>query len=84
VDHIEHEGRQLSQHPGLGDSAGDVAYLTPDGKTFVARPDGTQYEINAPGYNTVEYLFERGQTYDAAGERDYGFGRAVLWSGCAT
>ncbi|TCC38010.1 hypothetical protein [Kribbella speibonae] len=63
--------------------SGDVAYLTDDGRTVVARPDGTQYEINAAGYNTVEYLFERGQAYDAAGDRDYGFARAVLWSGCA-
>jgi hypothetical protein len=63
--------------------SGDVAYLTDDARTVVARPDGTQYEINAPGYNTVQHLFERGQAYDAAGDRDYGYARAVLWSGCA-
>jgi hypothetical protein len=64
-------------------SVGDVAYFDADGKTIVARQNGSQYEINAPGYNTVEHLFEPGKAYDAAGDRDYGFGRAVLWSGCA-
>lgn len=63
--------------------SGDVAYVTDDGRSIVARPDGTQYEITAAGYNTVRTLFERGQAYDAAGDRDYGFARAVLWSGCA-
>lgn len=64
-------------------SSGDVAYQTVDGKTFVSRPDGTQYAIDAAGYNTVRYLYERGQSVDAAGDRDYGWSRAVLWSGCA-
>lgn len=64
-------------------SSGDVAYLTDDGTSIVARPDGTQYVIDAEGYNTVRYLFERGQAYDAAGDRDYGFSRAILWSGCS-
>lgn len=64
-------------------SSGDVAYFS-EGKTIVARQDGTQYEISAEGYNTVEYLYERGKRYDAAGDRDYGYGRAVLWSGCAS
>lgn len=63
--------------------SGDVASSDDSGQTFVTRPDGTKYAIDAPGYNTVGYLFERGQKYDAAGDRDYGFGRAVLWSGCA-
>ncbi|MGW6282749.1 hypothetical protein [Kribbella sp. NPDC055071] len=63
---------------------GDVAYFDANGSTVVARRNGTQYAIDAPGYNTVEYLFEPGSAYDAAGDRDYGFGRAVLWSGCAS
>ncbi|WP_433014803.1 hypothetical protein [Kribbella sp. CA-294648] len=63
--------------------SGDVAYSEGD-KTIVARADGTQYAIDAVGYNTVSYLFERGSAYDAGGARDYGFGRAVLWSGCAS
>jgi hypothetical protein len=63
--------------------SGDVAYFTADGRTLVERPDGTQYPIDAEGYNTVRHLFERGQAYDAGGDRDWGFSRAVLWSGCA-
>lgn len=72
--------------PNILDSvngSGDVAYLENDGRSIVARPDGTQYAIDAAGYNTVSYLFERGRAYDAGGDRDYGFGRAVLWSGCS-
>ncbi|WP_406047611.1 hypothetical protein [Kribbella sp. NBC_00889] len=49
----------------------------------MARPDGTKYAIDAEGYNSVRYLFDRGQTYDAAGDRDYGFSRAILWSACS-
>jgi hypothetical protein len=77
--------REIVSFPTILDAvngSGDVAYLE-DSKTIVARPDGTQYAIDAAGYNTVSYLFERGRAYDAAGDRDYGFGRAVLWSGCA-
>jgi hypothetical protein len=36
------------------------------------------------GHGTVEYLFERGSPYDAEGDRDYGFRRAVLWSDCSS
>ncbi|MEU4390272.1 hypothetical protein [Kribbella sp. NPDC023855] len=64
--------------------SGDVTYTDDGGKAIVARPDGTQYAIDAVGHNTASYLFERGSAYDAAGDRDYGYGRAVLWSGCAS
>ncbi|TCC45237.1 hypothetical protein E0H75_32595 [Kribbella capetownensis] len=64
-------------------SSGDVAYATDDGKAEVARPDGTTVAIDAEGYNTVTYLFDRGQAYDAAGDRDNGFSRPILWSNCS-
>lgn len=64
-------------------TSGDVAYLDATGQTVVARRDGTQYAIDAEGYNTVTNLFERGQAYDAAGTREYGWARPVLWSGCS-
>lgn len=63
--------------------SGDVAYLTDEGTTAVERPDGTSYLIDAAGYNTAYHLFERGSKYDAAGDRDYGWPRPVLWSGCS-
>jgi hypothetical protein len=65
-------------------SSGDVAYTTPDGPAVVQRSDGTSYLIDAPGYNTPSRLFERGAAHDAAGDRDYGFARAMLWSGCSS
>jgi hypothetical protein len=78
---------EVVSYPAILDgvnSAGDVAYFEA-GKTIVARQNGTRYEIDALGYNTVEHLFNpRTTAYNAAGDRDYGFGRAVLWSGCAT
>jgi hypothetical protein len=77
--------RQVVSFPNILDGvngSGDVAYSEGE-TTIVARQDGTQYAIDAVGYNTVSYLFERGSAYDAAGTREYGFGRAVLWSGCA-
>lgn len=76
----------VSSFPNILDGvngSGDVAY-SEGAKTIVARADGTQYAIDAVGYNTVSYLFERGSAYDAAGTREYGFGRAVLWSGCSS
>ncbi|MFG1906565.1 hypothetical protein [Kribbella sp. NPDC048928] len=64
--------------------SGDVAYTTDEGTAAVERPDGTSYLIDAVGYNTAYHLFERGSKYDAAGDRDYGWSRAVLWSGCSS
>ncbi|MFI5692746.1 hypothetical protein ACIA58_12960 [Kribbella sp. NPDC051586] len=64
-------------------SSGDVAHRTADGTTVVSRPDGTQYAIDTVGFNSVRYLYDRGQSLDAAGSRDYGFSRAILWSGCS-
>lgn len=77
---------QLKAFPYILDSvngSGDVAYLTDEGTTAVERPDGTSYLIDAAGYNTAYHLFERGSKYDAAGDRDYGWPRPVLWSGCS-
>ena len=73
--------------PGVLDgvnTSGDVAYFDQTGQTVVGRPDGTQYEISAPGSNTVRHPFERGQAFVAAGTRDYGWARPVLWSGCSS
>ncbi|MEV5966202.1 hypothetical protein AB0L70_30820 [Kribbella sp. NPDC051952] len=81
------QSTKVVSYPNVVDgvnSSGDVAYSDETGTTVVVRPDGTQYPIDAVGFNTVRYLFERGQQYDAAGERDYGFSQAILWSGCAS
>lgn len=77
---------EVTPFPYILDSvngSGDVAYLTNEGTTMVERPDGTSYLIDAVGYNTAYHLFERGSKYDAAGDRDYGWPRPVLWSGCS-
>ncbi len=63
-------------------SAGDVAYYK-DGKTLVRRWNEPEYLIDAPGSDVVEYLFDPGQTYDAAGDLYGASNRAVLWSGCS-
>ncbi|TDD13038.1 hypothetical protein E1218_35045 [Kribbella turkmenica] len=65
-------------------TAGDVAYFDDEVRTIVSRRDGTQYVIDTPGENSVKHLFEPGGTYDAAGNREYLVGRAVVWSGCSS
>lgn len=63
-------------------SSGDVAYFDA-GKTLVRRWNDPEYVIDAPGSNMVEYLFDEGQAYDAAGNLSGTSERAVLWSGCS-